>query len=59
MSPIPDRFLVIVSEEMPVHISALQVTAVVSDHYSIGIYNRQNPKLEFISHPVWNDVFRY
>lgn len=52
MSPIPDRFLVIVSEEMPVHISALQVASVVSDHYPVRIYNRQNPKLEFVSHLV-------
>lgn len=56
MHPVPDRFLVVVSEEMPVHVFALYVASVVADHHPVGIDDRQNPKLKLISHLVRKDV---
>jgi len=40
MRLIPHRFLVIVGEEMSVHIFSLQIASVVADHYSVGIDHR-------------------
>jgi hypothetical protein len=56
MHPIFGRFGVIIGEKMSVHIPALKVASVISNHHTIGICHGQNPKFEFVPHLVRQNV---
>ena len=44
--------LVVVSKEPPIHIFSLQVTAEVSDNYTVRVHHGQYPPLKIFAHLV-------
>lgn len=47
---------VIISKEMPIHVLALSIAAIVTGDDAIRVHDRRNPKLEHVPHLVADDL---
>ena len=51
-----EAFRVIIGKEMPIHVLALSIAAIVTGDDAIRVHDRRNPKLEHVPHLVADDL---